>query len=149
MCDRMAYQLETNAKAGNEAGRIMRDIIEPHKGKLLIIDFWGTGCGPCRKNIEASREFRDKHRNHPDFKLIFITGEDDSPRASYDKYVEKHLQGETCHYLSATDISRLRELFGMSAIPHYILIDRSGKVANDSFNFYSVQEALLKEGVRL
>lgn len=192
MCGRMIYQLETNAKAGNdstakkilsamkagaisdpalrsaldnycdsllsakrydlpdnEAGRIMRDIIEPHKGKLLVIDFWGTGCGPCRQNIESSREFRDKHRDHPDFKLIFVTGEDDSPRAAYDKYVDKNLQGETCHYLSASDISRLRELFRMSAIPRYILIDRDGKVANDNLNFYTLQGELMKEGVNL
>lgn len=133
----------------NEAGRIMRDIIEPHKGKMLVIDFWGTGCGPCRQNIESSREFRDKHRDHPDFKLIFVTGEDDSPRAAYDKYVDKNLQGETCHYLSASDISRLRELFRMSAIPRYILIDRDGKVANDNLNFYTLQGELMKEGVNL
>lgn len=132
-----------------EAGRIMRKIIEPHKGKLLIIDFWGTGCGPCRKNIEGSRVFRDKYRGHPDFELIFITGEDESPRASYDKYVAQNLQGETCHYLSASDIARLRELFGISGIPRYILIDRDGKVANNNYNFYSPQDALLKEGIKL
>lgn len=147
-CDSL-ISIKPYALPDTEAGRVMSDIIAPHKGKLLIIDFWGTGCGPCRQAIEASKEFRNKHRDHPDFKIIYITGEDESPRASYDKYVAKNLQGETCHYLSTSDISRLRELFGISGIPHYILIDREGKVANDNFNFYFPQEALLKEGVRL
>ena len=132
-----------------ETGRIFRDIVAPHKGKLLVVDFWGTSCGPCRRVIGESKEFREKHRGNPDFKIIYITGEDESPRDSYDKYVARNLQGETCHYLPVSDIAKLRELFRMSAIPRYILIDRDGKIADDNFSFSNLQQTLLKEGIEL
>ena len=39
---------------------ILPRIIAPHRGRALLIDFWATWCGPCRKSISAMRPLRKK-----------------------------------------------------------------------------------------
>lgn len=35
--------------------------LESMRGKYVILDFWGTWCGPCVQGIPRMKEFRDKH----------------------------------------------------------------------------------------
>lgn len=142
-----AYAMQTWELPDDERGNLMRSLIEPHKGKMLVIDFWATTCGPCRYNIEATAEKRARNRENPDFKYIFITSVSDSPRNSYDAYVAKNLEGETSLFLTGTEFNRLRDLFGFSGIPHYVLIDREGKVVNGDFSIHDMASQLEPHGV--
>lgn len=81
-----AYNSQQYYLPDDRRGEVMRNIIAPHSGKMLLIDFWSTGCGPCRSNIERNASLRERNRQHPDFKMIFITGEEESPDEAYRKY---------------------------------------------------------------
>lgn len=133
----------------DERGRVVSEIIAPYRGKYILLDFWSTGCGPCRSNIEHSAALRKANREHPDFKMIFITSDDESPQGAYDKYVAANLEGETSHRIPAADFNRLRDLFRFNGIPRYILIDREGKVIDDRFSYHNLHNALGKLGVAL
>ena len=113
------------------------------------MDFWSTGCGPCRYTIEHSAEMRKANLDNPDFKMIFVTSEGESPSETYEKYVAANLAGETTHRISATDFNRLRDLFGFNGIPHYVLLDRDGKVLSDNFTHHQLRETLKGYGVEL
>lgn len=117
-----------------KATDIFRNIIKEHAGKVLFIDFWGTTCGPCRAGIESTAELRRKYKDHPEFKFIYITGEYDSPKAAYDRYVEQHLKGEATYYLSGTEFNYLRELFKFNGIPHYELVEKDGTISIEHIN---------------
>ncbi len=112
-----------------KATDIFRNIIKEHAGKVLFVDFWATTCGPCRSAIESTAELRRKYRDHPDFKFIFITGENDSPRGDYEKYVEQHLKGEASYYVSSTEFNYLRQLFKINGIPHCELVEKDGTIS--------------------
>lgn len=144
-----AYNSQQYYLPDDKRGEVMRNLIAPHSGKILLVDFWSTGCGPCRANIERSASLRERNRQHPDFKMIFITGDDESPEDAYRKYVEKNLADETCHRIPQSDYNRLRDLFKFNGIPRYILIDRDGKILNDNFNLYSLSKTLSDYGVTL
>lgn len=117
---------------------IFRRIIAPYKGKILLIDFWATSCGPCRSAIEGHADLRAKYRGNKDVQFIFITSESESPEQTYNAYVEKHLQGEAVYRIPTSDYQYLRELFSFNAIPRYVLIGRDGKVLSDDYrNMYS------------
>lgn len=130
-----------------EGGRLMRRLIEPYRGRYLLVDFWDTTCGPCRHGIENSREMRDKHRGNPGFGMLFIASENGSPIDAYNKYVGLNLQGEDVMRLPSSDMNKLQELFNFNGIPRYVLIDPEGRVVNGNYSTYEFWEFLKSEGI--
>ncbi|MDE5585102.1 MAG: hypothetical protein K2I92_02035 [Muribaculaceae bacterium] len=133
----------------DERGRIIKEIIEPYKGKAVLLDFWGTSCGLCRTHIEESADERKRNLNHPDYKRIFISSPVDSWKAEYDKFVEKNLADETNVWLSELAYRKIQDLFSYSGLPRYVLIDRTGKVLNDDLDFAHRHSYLYDLGITL
>ena len=125
-----------------EATDIFRRIIKEHEGKVLFVDFWATTCAPCRAGIEATAELRRKYKDHPDFKFIYITGERESPRSDYEKYVDEHLKGEASYYLSAKEYSYMRQLFKFNGIPHYEMVEKDGTIFRSSRSTHDLENYL-------
>lgn len=128
-----------------EGTDIFRKITESYKGKILLVDFWSTGCGPCRFAIERSADLRAKWRGHKDVQFIFITSEGESPEKPYKEYVEKNLKGEAVYRIPSSDYQRLRELFSFNGIPRYILVGRDGKIISNDYQHIYLSEALEKD----
>lgn len=144
-----AYAPQAFELPDDERGEIIRRIIEPYKGKVVLLDFWGIICGPCRVQIEESADERQRNLDHPDFKRIFITSEAFSPIEAYEKYVSTHLADEANVMLSDSDYRKAMDLFNFSGLPHYVLIDRTGKVLNPNFNHSYLHSRLSEHGVTL
>lgn len=131
-----------------EAARVFKKIIKEHKGKYLLVDFWGTFCGPCRSKIEHTAGLRKKLKDDKDFEFIYITGADISPEGKYNKYVEKNLKGEASYRVSESDYLYFRELFHFSGIPHYVLVDRFERILNDDFPSELINEAGIRKVIK-
>ena len=98
------------------------------KGKIKIIDFWASWCGPCRLNNPALRKLYDEFHS----KGLEIIGVSlDTQKASWQKAIEKDglewinvssLNGWDC------DIVRLYNVTGVPAL--YILDEHNRIIAN-------------------
>lgn len=87
------------------------------KGKFILIDFWATWCGPCRKAIPNLNKFQKEFRD----KLIVIGISDES------ESIVKQMKKPKMLYYSAIDTKeRLEHKYEVKGIPHCVLIDPNG-----------------------
>ena len=99
---------------------LIRSLCAKYPGKILMIDFWGMSCGPCRGAIQLSKELRAEIAKRDDVKLIFIAGERTTEGSDeYKKYVSEWLADEETICVTKSDFVRLQELFQFNSIPHY------------------------------
>ena len=99
---------------------LIRSLCAKYPGKILMIDFWGMSCGPCRGAIQASKELRAEIAKRDDVKLVFIAGERTTEGSdAYKKYVAEWLANEETVCVTNADFTRLQELFQVNSIPHY------------------------------
>ena len=99
---------------------LIRSLCAKYPGKILMIDFWGMGCGPCRAAIQSSKDKRAEIAKRDDVKLIFIAGERTTEGSdAYKQYVAEWLSNEETVCVTDADFTRLQELFRFNGIPHY------------------------------
>lgn len=93
-------------------------------GKFILIDFWATWCGPCRKVIPELNSFQKEFKD----KLIVI-GISDEPTIKVTNQKNPKIE-----YFNAIDTKRrFYNLLEVKGIPHCILIDPNGIVRWEGF----------------
>lgn len=97
------------------------------QGKFVLIDFWATWCGPCRRSIPELNAFYAKFKDR-----LAVIGISDESESDIRKMTNPHID-----YAIASDTQKrnLREL-EIKGIPHCILIDPSGIVRYEGMPQY-------------
>ncbi|HVX11620.1 MAG TPA: redoxin family protein [Pirellulales bacterium] len=97
-----------------------------YRGKVVLIDFWATWCGPCVAELPNVRELYDKYHERG-FDVVGISLDHD--RAALDKFLsEKGIPWTTLH--QAGGQHPVATYYGVSAIPTMLLVGRDGKVTS-------------------
>ncbi len=89
-------------------------------GKVVLIDFWATWCGPCNDELPNVKRMAKRFANEP-FELISVSW-DNNPTA-WKEFIEKNEMTWNQYRDSDHALSRA---FGINAIPHYFTIDSDG-----------------------
>ncbi len=104
----------------NTSGELSWDSL---KGKVVLLDFWGTWCGPCVKKLPDVQALAERYADRG---LVVIGMHSDQDGETCAKFVkEKKLT-----YPIAIDSGKTAEAFAISAWPTVFLIDKAGKVVS-------------------
>ncbi len=92
------------------------------RGKVVLLDFWASWCGPCIANLPHIRELKKKTADLP---VVFVNLSLDSSDAAWRKAIEKHgIEG--VHVRSGVWGSGTTNAYNVRAIPAYFLVDPRG-----------------------
>ena len=108
--------------------KLFEAIIAPHKGKVILVDFWNTWCGPCRAALRANEPLKSGELANENLVWIYIANET-SPMATYlecipqIKGIHYRLNPEQWEYLTS------EKQFNIDGIPSYVLVQKDGRAA--------------------
>ena len=112
----------------SDGEKILRKITEPYRGKLILLDIWGTWCGPCKEALSHSQE---EYERLKDFDLVYLYLANSSDNESWKSVIKEYnLVGDNVvHYnLPESQQSAIENFLQVHSFPTYKLIDRDGSV---------------------
>lgn len=143
MNNRLVETIEANKKKKgftvNESGEVNNEdlfysITSKFKGKVVLVDFWATWCGPCKMAMKQMKPMKEDLAGK-DIVYIFIAGEN-SPKETWDNMIPD-IHGE--HYrLTNSQWNYLSKEFGIQGVPTYIIVDKEGGIAQKYTGFPGV-----------
>jgi len=108
---------------------IYEDIIEQHKGKVIYVDFWASWCGPCRKEMPASQELKERYK---DKDVVFLYVSVDQNNSMWEGANSSFQLDENSFIALNYPKAKHFQLREVSNIPRYMLYDKNGRMLDDN-----------------
>ena len=99
------------------------------RGKLYLVDFWGTWCMPCRDTLPQLQEIHTKYGQDGRFSVLGIALERTQSGAARASLFAKGL-GVTYPLYSDFGSGEARKAFGVNAVPDLYLVDAKGDIVD-------------------
>ena len=116
-------------------------IVANYRGKVVVVDFWATWCGPCMNAMKAIKPLKEEMTGK-DVVWLYLTGET-SPLSAWMKTYPT-ISGE--HYrVSEAQWRFWYKTYGIEGIPTYMIFDRNGKQLAKYTGFPGVEQ--MKEDI--
>ena len=111
------------------------------RGKVVLIDFWATYCGPCKESVPALERL---HRDLKAAGLEVVGISEDSYADAVAPFVAEHKMT----YTVLLDLEQAAgEAYSLRGLPQAFLIDREGKIAARWFGWEPGHEAAMRAAV--
>ena len=123
----MISQVESNDKAQDFQ---LKDIdgntfsLSDFKGKVVVLEFFASKCGPCKPQLMELREIRSAYPEDQ-VKIISISFD---PRADTDEVLRDLAKNVSVTWIMARDTIDIADVYGADMAPTTYLIDRTGNI---------------------
>ncbi|CAN5634331.1 thiol-disulfide oxidoreductase ResA [soil metagenome] len=110
------------------------------KGKVVLLDFWATWCGPCKAASPTMDSLYKKYKS----KGLQVVGVNitDKP-AAIKAYATEHKYS----YPFVTNSDAFAKALGVGPIPTFVLVDKTGKIRRVMIGFNATTSPAEMEGL--
>jgi thiol-disulfide isomerase/thioredoxin len=109
-------------------------------GKVVLIDFWATWCGPCREALPHMQQIAKKFQGQP---FVVLSVSLDSDEEKWKEFVSKN-QMTWLHYRDGRFTGPIATLFGVKAIPQTFTVDADGILQDQHIGDAAIEGKLKK-----
>jgi thiol-disulfide isomerase/thioredoxin len=110
----------------DEAG--FQRLVNSHKGKVVLYDFWATWCAPCRAELPQLVKLEARLRSRG-VELITISADETEHKAAAEKFIQKFAVPRPAYLKQAVDDDHFINAIDpkwSGALPALFLYDKSG-----------------------
>ncbi|MBG9389814.1 TlpA family protein disulfide reductase [Caenimonas aquaedulcis] len=112
------------------------------QGKLVLVDFWASWCGPCKQSFPWMNEMQARYRDRG----LRIVGVNVDRRATdADRFLERIPAGFTLAFDAAGEVPRQ---YGVKAMPTSVLVGPDGRVLEIHSGFSDDERAAREQKIR-
>ena len=126
--DKLVLKSSDNLADLSEGEALLKKILEPYKGKFVLLDIWGTWCGPCKEALSHSTE---EYARLKDYDIQYLYLANKSPQQSWENVIKEYnVSGpNVAHYnLPWEQQAAIERHLGVHSWPTYKLFDRDGNL---------------------
>lgn len=126
--NRTSLRSNDDVKGISEGESLLKKIVEPYKGKTILLDVWGTWCAPCKAALANSKE---EYERLAPYDMVFLYLANNSPNESWENVIKEYgVTGDNVvHYnLPQEQQSAIESFLKVNAFPTYKLIDKEGNL---------------------
>jgi thiol-disulfide isomerase/thioredoxin len=104
--------------------------LEDLKGKVVYVDFWASWCGPCRQQMPASKKLHERFTSKQLKDIVFLYISIDNTEDIWKKSIEQLGMEGKMGLSPGGWSSEVVKYFEINSIPHYMLINKQGKIVD-------------------
>ena len=124
--DKLVLKSSDNLADLSEGEALLKKLVEPYKGKFVLLDIWGTWCGPCKEALSHSTE---EYARLKDYDIQYLYLANRSPQDSWENVIKEYnVSGpNVAHYnLPSEQQAAIESHLGVHSWPTYKLFNRDG-----------------------
>jgi thiol-disulfide isomerase/thioredoxin len=115
------------------------------KGKITVINFWATWCGPCKLELNNMAELYADWKKDYDMEIVAVSIDDSRNIAKVKTYVN----GRAWEYTVLIDANQdLKRAINFQAPPFTLLLDKEGNIVSSHTGYKEGDEYILEDGVK-